>query len=54
MRCVSKKRHQAHNNLNRFSKFFHHWKEKKISNKYLTKIPHSLRMLPHYFGKVKV
>jgi len=41
-------------NLNRFSKFFHCWKEKEISNKdHSKKSYHTLRMLTHYFGKVK-
>jgi len=30
-------------NLNRFSKFFHHWKEKEISNKYVHYFPPHLK-----------
>jgi len=41
-------------NLNRFSKFFYHWKENEISNKTHVSIFHyTLSMLLHYLGKFK-
>ena len=43
-------------NLNLFSKFFHHWKEKEISNKIrvLASSHHILTMLPNYLWKIKI
>ena len=40
-------------NLNRFSKFFYHWKEKEISNKTCVISHHTLTMLPHYLWEFK-
>ena len=40
-------------NLNRFSKFFHRWKENSPLNKHISyKFPHhTLKLLPHYLVK---
>ena len=41
-------------NLNRFPKFFYHWKESEISNKTPCIISnHTLSMLPHYLAEFK-
>ena len=40
-------------NLNWFSKFFYHWKEKEISNKTYVFSHHTLSMLAHYLWEFK-